>query len=276
MEDYTTAVNAESASAENNSAEDTSIAEPIGTTPLEEPEGSIAASDGEESQEGKKIPAAEKRIKQLLSKQKQAWEQAQSAREEAQFWKAQAQASAPQGIVEIKQEPHIDDFDTYEDFLVAKTRHELQESQRQENIRREQEQVDAAFRQRIDKAAESNPDIYSVLNDSSLPVSPVMGLVIKNSENAPEVLMYLGEHREEAAKIARLDPIGAVKELGKLELKIINAAKPEPVRKVSLAPEPIKPLEATGPMSMDLEKVSMQEFMQNRNKGMVTGRLKRR
>lgn len=197
-----------------------------------------------------------------------------AARQEAQFWKSQAQGPTP-GAGEVPREPQIDDFANYEDFLVAKTRHEIMESQKLESAQKEQERLDRTFMERIDKAAQANPDIYSVLNDTSLPINMAMGLAIKNSEHAPELLMYLGEHREEALSMARLDPLSAVKEMGKLELKISNANKPQPVRKVSLAPEPIKPLEATGSLAVDLEKMSMDEYMRLRNKGMVTGRVKR-
>jgi len=92
--------------------------------------------------------------------------------------------------------------------------------------------------QRLKEAADRYPDIEDVARDPTLPVSQAMGLVIMESEAGPDLLHWIDEHREEAAKIAALSPAKAAAELGKIELKLAT----KPAVTVSKAPKPIVPV----------------------------------
>jgi hypothetical protein len=91
-----------------------------------------------------------------------------------------------------------------------------------------------------------------------------MAAVIKDSDIAPDILIYLEEHRDEALKMRNMPPVRAAREIGKLEYKLSSQPKPT-IQKVSQAPAPITPVTPSGPQVADLEKVSMDDFVKKRN-----------
>jgi hypothetical protein len=73
-------------------------------------------------------------------------------------------------------------------------------------------------------------------------------------ESGPELLYYLANHSEEVERIAGMSPTRQVAELGKLEIKAANTAKP------SNAPEPITPLGQGRSGSKDPSKMTDAEY----------------
>jgi hypothetical protein len=209
---------------------------------------------------------AEKRINKLVAER-------EAAKREAEYWRGvSSQAKPAPAPTEIKP-PTVDQFENYDDFLVAKAKHAISLETAVNTQKANQEAFNARFNERINKAAEKDPDILEIVKDNSLPISIPMAFVIKESESAPEILKYLSEHRDESFKIARMNPAAAAREIGKIEYKLSNQPKPE-IKKVSLAPEPITPLEAKGPQVVELDKVPMDEFVKRRNQ--EQGLVKRR
>jgi len=96
-----------------------------------------------------------------------------------------------------------------------------------------------------------------------------MADVAMDMENGPEVLYYLGKNPALADEIARLSPLSAARELGRIEAKLLN--KPE-AEKVSKAPAPAPKIAAVessmkvSPTSPDSDKISTEDWMKQRNK----------
>ena len=110
---------------------------------------------------------------------------------------------------------------------------------------RQQREVYEAHSEREDTAKDKYADYEDVVSNPKLPINAVMADTIRLSDQGPEIAYYLGKHPDEAAKIAKLPPILAVKELGKLEVKL--AAEPiAPTKRSSSAPEPITPVRPAG------------------------------
>jgi len=63
-------------------------------------------------------------------------------------------------------------------------------------------------------------EIMDTLNDHTLPISVAMGEAIKRSEYAPEIIRYLGNHRDQALQIYRLDDRTAVEAVSRIELLV--------------------------------------------------------
>jgi hypothetical protein len=203
---------------------------------------------------------AEKRIKQLVAKQREAERQ-------AEYWRgvaSQGKQAPTQPAAGTPPAPTVDQFEAYDDFLVAKAKHEIRTEQAANEQKARISNASAAFAERINKAAEKEPEILEIVNDPTLPISEVMGFVIKESEAAPDILKYLSEHRDESLKLTRMTPASAAREIGKIEYKILNQPKTE-IKKVSQAPEPIKPIEPKGPQSIELDKMPMEDFFKKRN-----------
>ena len=81
----------------------------------------------------------------------------------------------------------------------------------------------------------------------------------------------MNNNREEAAKIARMEPMRAAVEFGKIEAKISSTPKPEAPKKVSAAPAPISTVQATASATVDEDNLPMDEYYKRRTKA-VYGR----
>ncbi len=109
---------------------------------------------------------------------------------------------------------------------------------------RQHAEIMQAHTAREDAARDKYADYDDVVFDDTLPISKAMADTFRVSEQGPELAYFLGKNRDEAARIAKLPPILAVKELGKLEARLQT-----PARKNSSAPDPINPLQPRGGQS---------------------------
>jgi hypothetical protein len=138
---------------------------------------------------------------------------------------------------------------------------------------------------RLRAAAVEFPDFEAVAFQTTLPVSATMGDAIMGSELGPKVLYHLGSHPDEAARISKLSPIDQVREIGKLEHSLSQAAAalasgeeeeeevPPPSAKsaISKAPPPVpRPAgaaKAGAPSMKSLEGISQAEYRALRESG---------
>jgi hypothetical protein len=127
----------------------------------------------------------------------------------------------------------FDDPDAYEEALVswsaaAATHRTLAErDKRPASARRRSasstpiKQCSPLFDARKQKFAAEHPDYVEVAEAETLPISMPMALTLMNIENGPEVVYWLGQHPDEAARIAALPtPAAAIFEVGKLAAKL--------------------------------------------------------
>lgn len=166
-------------------------------------------------------------------------------------------------------EPKPEDFKSYDDYLVAKAIRkvdaDLKAREAQAAADREAEAARARglkWSQAVEAAHLRYEDIDDILNDRTLPVSPAMADAIKDAgEAGVDVLHWLSGHREDALRIAKLPPLAAARELGKIEATL---AKPAP-KKTTAAPDPIKPVGGKDAVVRDPDKLSTDEWMRKRN-----------
>lgn len=92
------------------------------------------------------------------------------------------------------------------------------------------------FKDRLKEAKASIPDIEKAITDPSLPVTDIGARFIHESEKGPQVAYWLATNRDEASRIARLDPYSQAFELGRIEARI--GAAPAS-RRLSNAPAPV-------------------------------------
>ncbi len=141
--------------------------------------------------------------------------------------------------------PKQEDFKTYEEFARADARHAAREeaakavqglSAKVENATRhvEAQHQEADWNKREAKAREKYADYDEVARDEDLSITPHMATAIKQMDEGTDVAYHLGEHPDEAARIAQLAPVGQVIELGRIANKI---ARPKP--KQTAAPPPV-------------------------------------
>jgi len=219
---------------------------------------------------------AEKRIQQLVARQREAERREAARSAEAAYWRGIAEGKikaapvqSPPGAPEL---PVLANFERSEDFEEARTRYvvekakwELKQELEAFRARETHAAIDRRYRGRMAAAAEGDPELLEIENDATLPVSLPMAIAIKESEAAPLILRYLAAHRDEAARIATLDPIAAAREIGRIEAAATSAPRPQ-TRTVSQAPAPVHPVGGTkGSMEIDDERAPIEEFIKRRN-----------
>jgi hypothetical protein len=124
----------------------------------------------------------------------------------------------------------------------------------QEVLRTEREKEKAegrakSFRERETEFSAKTPDYREKVYSSefmAVPILPEVAALIAESTDGPGIAYYLAENIPLAAEIARLPPMLAAREIGKIEAKLEQAkATPAPV--VSKAPAPPPKVDAVEP-----------------------------
>ena len=115
----------------------------------------------------------------------------------------------------------------------------------------QQTQVKTQYQEREEAAYDKYPDfkesVYKDPHQGGPAVTHLMADVIAKSELGPEMAYHLAKNVTESHRIYALDPIDQVRELTKLEAKL--AASPKHKR-VSSAPEPIRPIAGSAPVNL--------------------------
>lgn len=141
-------------------------------------------------------------------------------------------------------------------------RSQREQIEREEAQRRADAQLNSqqsAYMERRNKFAEEHPDFAEIVEADNLAISSPMAAAIMTDENGPEVAYYLGQHPEEATRIASMTVPGMVfppghpnagqavpdvqrqlVEMGKIFAAI--SATPAPRLAVPTAPPPITPV----------------------------------
>lgn len=166
------------------------------------------------------------------------------------------------------QEPRIDNFDNFDQYVAAKAEYiarkqiestltEREKRQQAEREATERAKTVESWNKRIAAATAEMPDFEEVLASSDVPMTPPMQQAIMESDIGPKLAYYLANNPDEAEKIASMSPIGAIRTLGRIEERLANA---KPAVKTTDAPPPIKPIGASAAVSKDPSKMTDAEF----------------
>lgn len=217
-----------------------------------------------------------KAVKELIHQRKQR----QQAELEAAYWKGIAEgrgrqtepAQPPPVVDQPPQAPAQDQFDTWEDYekardeyILAQTEYRMTKKYEEGMRVKAEQEAFASFQRKLEKAAETDPDIIELQQDTTLPVSGVMKQLIIRSDVGPDILRWIDNHREDATRIYHLHPIDVARELGAIEYQLKHKPKAQPPKKVSAAPEPIKTVTPVGTATVDEDTLPMDEWVKRRN-----------
>jgi len=181
-------------------------------------------------------------------------------------------------------QPTPSQFEDYDDFEAADTlfkqadrkyivdlaryeaRQEFSNQSHQQQRHQTETQVAQAFQGRLKEEAALDPDIITLANTfhlpgpSQLPLTGEMQDAIRESDVGPKLLRHFANNRAEVLRLAALSPATQLREIGKIEAAIIN--KPQPaVKRVSQAPEPIKPVGGNSSSDVDEDKMPMSDYL---------------
>jgi hypothetical protein len=209
-----------------------------------------AEAETTEQQEQKKQSRFQRRLDAQKSARIAAETETRLLRE--QYAKLEAQLKAP---TQESGEPRRDQFEDYESYLTALTKHEARQvtlaeikAEREANQGREKQSKQQSEDARIaqdwtTREAAFQAETKDYLEVVTPYVEVEIGALSDGArryivEAGPQVLYHLAANPDVADKIAGLTPLRQVAELGKLEASISAPAAKEP----SKAPAPIKPV----------------------------------
>ena len=196
-------------------------------------------TDGQPEKQGKS--RFERRLDRAYRQRAEAQAEAKFYREREQAREQAAREQSPSGL-------KIEDFDyDPQKFAEAVRKQERETAEREVKQRQETERRTVAERalsetwtKHVITGEDKYEDFHEVVGELK-PNSP-WTIAVMGAENAADVAYYLGTHLDETQKIIALDPISQIRAIGRLEAKLLA----EPAKKkVTAAPAPIKPVEAT-------------------------------
>jgi hypothetical protein len=124
---------------------------------------------------------------------------------------------------------HPDDFETYQDYIQALVDKTVEQREQAGNSARENKAQEdhkaertAIFNAQAAPLAEEYGDgFWDAITDPTLPISEAMAdAVMELDELGPFIMLYLAAHKDEAAKVARMNPRAATVAIGKLAAKL--------------------------------------------------------
>lgn len=272
--------------------DDASSAKAQGEESEVESAGESEARDDAETQsdepKAQEVPKKKSGIQRL--KERHAREMAE-IRQELESLKTQAprgqrnEALEAETVVE-NPEPKEEDFETHADYVRALAKHTYaEEKARDEQKSREAQAVNEykakvqAHQARVAEFSKATPDYAKVISEfiedhGDMRFSVGLEESILESELGPAVIFELAKNPEELNRINRLSLVGASREIGKIEERILarKAQKPEP-KLTTKAPPPPTPLvgkpERAGKKSILDPDISFAEYERLRAEGVT-------
>ena len=154
----------------------------------------------------------------------------------------------PKAVVTKAVEPKREDFEDYESYLRAVTKHDASTATTETLVKNQRETdsktANKATQEKINefqtKLHEKYPNIEQKLEEvGDLELPEGVGMAIAESEFGPDIVNYLADNIKEGERISTLTPSKALREIGRLEAKF--EATPV-IKPPSAAPAPIKPI----------------------------------
>lgn len=279
----------ESATSDNPSASQTVVTEtPIVTvTPGDTQPEDKTQSDSEPTQDDQSSSTPEvrqprgvqKALDRLTREREEARAAERAANERLDKVLSALETQQKQPVVEAKPSgpPKIEDFSSPDEYDAAvisyrvdqavSARLEAQErarveAQAQSEAKRALDAAVATFEDRKAEVKKVLTDFDDVVTNDTQ-VTPFLAMEMLHSEMGPQIAYHLSKNPAEAARLNGLAGHALSREIGKLEAKLSL----QPIVSVSKASPPITPTKGSGPeVKADLERMSMDEFVAQRNK----------
>ena len=228
---------------ENTSSEASAVEHEDETTAPDSDPG-----DRQEQPPAKKMSPAEKRIKQLLARQRELEEALEATRKPAEEKRSDSKPSEQPAQGKPKQE----DFKTYDEYFEALAEWKAEQRIAQRDQQREAKEAEAraraaeaevakSWKDRVAKTKAAHPDFDAVFADADMDVTPVMQKAMLASEHGAEVAYHLAKHPEESERIAGLSNYEQALAIGEIISSIKAAAAKStqaPPKKTTSASKP--------------------------------------
>ena len=212
-------------------------------------------------------------------------EQKEKAERETGYWRRKEAESrmnyernmttpiAPPAKAEATGEPDPDSFDDYTDFVKALADHRVKVARQQwdqeaanRGSREAQKEREANLKVKMDEGFIKYNDFADVTFDpTATHITPLIVDILADCEHPADVAYHLAKNRVDGVKISRMTPTMAAREIAKLDLRFGDGKSiPDPPKKTTSAPPPIKPVGSSNTVAKDPEKMTQAEFEAHR------------
>jgi len=125
-----------------------------------------------------------------------------------------------------------------------------------------------SWQAKIEAARAEHPDYDQVVSKSSAHVEAHVASAVLESDLGPQIFRHFALNPEALEKLNGMSERAALKEIGRLEESLSKGeTKAAPVKKVSSAPEPVKPVGSNrGVVQKNLADMSQKEYEEHRRK----------
>lgn len=155
--------------------------------------------------------------------------------------------TSPEGVVDWSK--FIDAKDQFADAKAAHAAEQERVKIAQEKQAEEQAKVEAAFKSRLEKAQTKYPDFLEVVGATDVLVQDAVLQFITESDYGADITYHLANHPDFTKQIAKLSPVKALAEIGKLESTFEAPAKVTPAPPAP-PPPPAVPVAAPAPVAV--------------------------
>lgn len=221
-----------------------------------EPEATAATEDVETgAQEGQEEGSEEQKEQRTFTQeeldkivQERVAKAERKAKRDLEAKQAEVQRPANYAPPTREQFPEGDAGDTAFFNAAVEYTADLKVLQREQQV--QEVKLKTVYQEREESAREKYPDFNEVTqlhpSKGGPAITPLMADVIYKSEFGPEIAYHLAKNVNESHRIYEMDPIDQVREMTKLEVKMAGKS---PAKKTSSAPEPIKPVAGSAPVT---------------------------
>jgi hypothetical protein len=246
------------AEAETSQVENTSEATTEQPTGAEDAGQADDAGEATEEAHQKRVPWFQKRIDEVTR-------QKYDAQREADYWRGLAEGRVQPQQQTAQQVPdRWEDPEGYDRYLIQQA---VDLAKQQTTAELRQQQQARTYEEREASIRQSKPDYDSVVRDPTLPITPLMAEVIRETERGPEIAYYLGTNREEAQRIAGLPPHLQAASLGRIEASFVAPPRAQPRNVPPPPPQTVAGISAgIGKSPDDMSMAEYVAWMKERDK----------
>ena len=233
-------------------------------------EATPAKPEGEKPEEVTPEQAAKREGRRFERRLDKAYRQRAEAQAEAEVLRKQIaalqQPKAPEG------EPKLEQFDydpekyaaAKAEFAKSQATKDFEAKQRADAGKQSQQRLVSAWEEKVERGIDKYDDWQDVVGDLQ-PTNAVLSAIME-AENGEDIAHYLGKNAKEAKRIAELPVVSQIREIGKLEAKLLS--EPVKPKAPSKAPAPITPLTGAANVASDQpsDQDDMKSWMRKRQK----------
>lgn len=257
---------------------------PAGKSETPDTEGQETEEEEEEQPQkpepkGKPKKGIQQRFNDLTRARREAEEKNRRLEEELAALRAGKQPEKPIEPQKPAAKPKAEDFQSYEEYLdardayveqqaIAKAQEKLEHKQAETKARERAQAALKGWNERSAAFRSEHDDFDDVLGSVAVEIPAAMQQIFVEADQGPALAYELAKNPAELERIAKLPPMAAARELGKIEAKLTAPKAPEkPQQKVSQAPDPVNPVGGKGaPVAKKPDEMTLAEYRAWREK----------